>query len=218
MWRTPSGDRKLGGSEWLLFREGLRSIRKDTERRLKRPKKSRPTGDPFEDLQPASMLATLAIVGGALSSDEPAPEHTAVAEATVAAVFGQIRVMILYEIEEAERLGRAGRRPTRWRSLVIEAERECFPDSDLDDNADADDPEKWAERVESLSDMILWDADHAAGSMFLDLGPEDRKLFMEMSQIEERYYIAIAPDPTDAQLIEVRQALDELAAICSPSV
>ncbi len=107
MWWTPDGERVLQGAEAGLFRAALATIvdmfREDEEGlwRFNAP--------PFDELHPAQKLALLAQVGSSLLREEtPAPDLTAVTEATVGAIYEVIRLMVEWEIDQ----------PAAWRIMV----------------------------------------------------------------------------------------------------
>ncbi len=65
--------------------------------------------------------------------------------------------------------------------------------------------------IEHVENRILWeDGDYEMGRYFLDADPAEAKAKMTMMGIDDDYYTAIAPDPTDAELAAIRRTLHKL--------
>jgi hypothetical protein len=214
MWHTPKGDRVLRGAEWDLFRDGMGILRDEIEMSLEFD-----DDDPFEigiplfdQLQPGQKLAMLALVGRALHSEEVAPpQHTAYNEATVAAVFAHNRSSVTSEIELADES--VNDETTAWRRQILLAYKEVVPEavgkratpSPTSSKLDA-----WELLIEILEGTILWDADYEEAAIFMDTPPEERDDLRKCMGISDDYFLDIAPDPTDAELEDVRRSLTEL--------
>jgi hypothetical protein len=224
MWRTGIGDRAIKGAEWALFREALWGLW-DRVDEAGDEWDDQPLGvDLFDELQAIQKLAMLAIVVEALSrEDVEAPELTAVGEATIAAVFAFLMEDIALDIEtegEDIPLGE-GEEATEWtagRKLLLAAYVEANPDDDDNEGEDggtvdasSDDLELWASMIEDMENRILWeDGDYQMGREFLDASQATRARLLKRSRIDEGYFLAIAPDPTDLQMDAVRQRLRAL--------
>ena len=165
----------------------------------------------FDELQSNQKLAMLAATGGALLCREtPSPTLTAVAEATVAAVYRYIREALLFEIEMAANASVTSS-PTMWRQLVLTACRETSSDWEQGlPPCDGDDTDEWLLLVDCLSDRILWDADYELVDLVVDAEPELSRTIKERLTIADDYFVAIPPDPTEQELAEVRQTLHQL--------
>ena len=70
----------------------------------------------------------------------------------------------------------------------------------------------WAYLIDYLANRILWDdGDYEMGDEFLDAEPSEREAKMTMMGIDDDYYTAIAPDPTEEELRVIRR---QLRAVC----
>jgi hypothetical protein len=72
------------------------------------------------------------------------------------------------------------------------------------------DADEWEFVLECLSTRILWDSDYAMGYLFMDDAPERSSLLRSMVCIDRECYTAIPPDPTAAELKEIRKILKRL--------
>jgi hypothetical protein len=61
-----------------------------------------------------------------------------------------------------------------------------------------------------LSSRIFWDADFDMGQHFLDAEPEECRVKLQEMGIDPDYFLAVAPDPPDEQLDQIRQQLLQL--------
>ena len=194
MWWTPDGERILQGAEARLFREALGMVvdmvRDDHEGLWQFG------APPFDNLQPNQKLAVLAQVGTALlREDQPMPRLTAVLEAAVGAVYEAIRLMVEMEIDQPAEVARvadmartgAGRLPgtgsrgtsrsrnpkisTNGRSWSVAWRTECF-----------------------------WDEDWRDDESLLDADPKASGAVKKLLGIDEDYYVAVPPDPTDEEM------------------
>ena len=204
MWWTPDGKRILRDAEARLFREALGTIvdmiRGDDEGLWQFD------APPFDDLRPNQKLAVLAQVGSALlREEEPMPKLTAVLEAGVGAIYQAIRVMVEMEIDQ---LAEGHESPT-WRELVVAACREQgieeLPDPE------SEDLDEWEVLVDSLAASVLWDEDWRDNENLLDVDPKAGRALKELLGIDEDYYVAVPPDPTDVEVEGVWTTLLGLA-------
>jgi hypothetical protein len=217
MWRTSKGDRVLQGAEWELFRTALSEVWDLIEDSFDDGELFSSGVDAFDTLQPGQKLALLAIVGKALSDQSvPTPAHTAHNEATIAAVFQHVRQSVLVEIETQDEPESADH-ATYWRGLVLAACREISDEWDHPlPAATCDDAAEWELLVECLADQVLWDADYEMGDQFLDADPDAGRELLKKMRIAEDYYLAVAPDPTAAEVQAVRRTLCEVTGHSGP--
>src|ERR1017187_2533771 len=136
MWWTSEDERVLTGAEWDLFRLGLSTLWDDVEMSDDDEEPGTTGVAVFDNLRKPERLALLAQVARGLHDEgEPCPDLTALMEGTVAAVFAQLRYLIVIEIEtEAERVGPSSPREDRAarpRHLVLAAVREANPNREL---------------------------------------------------------------------------------------
>jgi hypothetical protein len=224
MWHTPLGERVLHGSERLLFRLGLRALRGQIEEAADAPDLCETGVAVFDRLQPASKLAMIATVGKALTDDdEPCPPLTGLTEGTFAAIYAAIRQEIAVEID----LGREGPQSEgealSMRPFVLAAVRETSAarddhladteseDQDLEPPAlpqpDCEDIGAWDDLLEELMDRVLWGDRDFEEEFFLDMDPRESRLMKRLMGIDEDYFSAVAPEPTEDQLTTIRETL-----------
>jgi hypothetical protein len=69
----------------------------------------------------------------------------------------------------------------------------------------------WHDLLEEIIDRVLWgDRDFQEAELFLDRDPRESRQLKQLMGIDEDYFSAIAPEPTDQQLKAIRQALRQL--------
>ena len=179
------------------------------------------TGDPtdfwlfgipvFDHLEFGQKLALLCQVGEALLRlDIPSPALTALNEATVGVLYQGIEQCIQIEIDDAADMLDA----THWRRLVLAAVAEqdapaVEPQEPLPDQ-DCADMEEWESLIAALESFVLWDADWMDEDLFLDVDPDTAAARKRRLSITDDYYTAIAPDPSERELVAIRGRLREL--------
>jgi hypothetical protein len=211
MWNTPEGKRVLQGSEWELFRQGLSALWDWVEESFDDRGLCETGIAAFDELQPNQKLAILAFVGQAMhDAAMPAPALTAHVEGAAAAVFQRIRDSIGEEIElqdEPDMRDHA----THWRDLALAAalETKTTGEEPLPDSRSKD-LEDWNCLIDCLSDRVLWDTDYDMGGEFLDAAPQAGQAMMREMGIDPDYFLAVAPDPTEDQLDQIRRTLRQL--------
>jgi hypothetical protein len=213
VYRTSRGDRELEGAERQLFIESLATLIdqfSDADMEFGIP--------PFDELQRNQKIAALHLVArGLLCPDQPPPPLTAVLEATVAAIYGHARDMLASEfvpesldsdenpfgppwVPESEL-------PT-WRQLVLDACRQQKMQEGLPAPDDAD-LRQWEYPLDFLEQCILWDTDWAL-SGHLDADPKKSSRAKKQLGIDDDYFVAVPPDPSDAQAARLLAELVEL--------
>jgi len=203
MWHTEYGDRVLKGAEAVVFADSALDMLQSGLL------KTDVFGDipVFNSLTYPQRIAMLHRAARAVFRPEvPMPEFTAVLDGAVGAIFLNMRWLLAKEIET---------RPhdTSFRSLVSLACRELTADEDLKWPEDScNDELKWDFPLEVLHFGILWDREYACDGVLVDLPPETSSLLRAFSGIPERYFQAIADDPTPPQMEILR---DELLALCA---
>lgn len=239
MWHTSLGDRTLIDAEARLFRAGVRvlidALAMDfDEHWLEDDTVDYPTGVAlFDALTPAQRIASIHRVSTFLLTDVgETPEVTAIDEATVAAIFMEIRDHLAIEVDfrdpdspPTDDQGSNGPEPNRhrWREVVLaayhESETELNPSvsGDADDDPsknpnddwvpnatiDARDMNTWDAIIERLIDGILWDRDFEMADLFLDADPGVAKHRREMLGIGKDYFSGIAEDPLPNQVAQM---------------
>jgi hypothetical protein len=80
----------------------------------------------------------------------------------------------------------------------------------------ANDDLEWDCLLDCLPDRILWDADYEMGREFLDADPDVSRELLHQMRIGDGYYLALAPDPRDEELEQIRRRLRELTGRPEP--
>lgn len=207
-WRTEIGERILKGAEAALFRESLGIVVDMVEAEIVGDSDPWEFGVPvFDQLAAPAKLALLAEVGWALLRDTDAcPKLTAINEAAVAALFANIEHSLQFEIDTQK----DGYEDSLfWRPLVLAVFREIGDTIDLP-NPDCTDTEDWNLLVDVLSQRILWDDDFNDADRFLDAPPDEADSLRDRFGIDDDYYRAIPPDPSEAELPGIRDRLKVL--------
>ncbi|MFG0264245.1 MAG: hypothetical protein ACF8AM_03725 [Rhodopirellula sp. JB055] len=234
MWHTSQGDRTLEGAEAELMQRLIESLLEDLL--LQFDEEWQPDADwscdtgveLFDNLHSEQQIALLHDVAHHLL--EPTPEGmtlSAIAEATVAALFAELHHHVEMELDLSLDVNNV-----HWRQLIRDAAIECLVRDDLlgidspsDDVIQADeelstefripdlhslDSFAWSDLIESLADQILWDRDFEMASLFLDEDPRRSATRREVMGIDANYFVQIPPDPRPSEmpsLVSATQAL-----------
>jgi hypothetical protein len=207
MWHTPSGNRKLEGAEARLIREALGCFADEIEMQVDCGELYTVGVRLFDRLEWQQKIALLAKVGAALLDDCPSPKLTAVNEATVAAIYRYVRISIEIEIDGDRRA---------WRRNVLAAIREVDVaprSSDPDDDLPAenhDEMDEWHPLMDALESFVLHDEDWDMDDLFMDANPDLSQARKDHLSIEDDYFTAVAPDPSEAELAEAFAVLRSL--------
>ena len=99
-----------------------------------------------------------------------------------------------------------------WRELGLAASRAAGIE-DLPDVLPAADenPNAWLLLVDCLEDRVLWDNDWEM-DVYLDADPGVRRRMRRELGIGDEYFVAVPPDPTDAEVERLLSELRELTA------
>jgi len=220
MWRTSSGNRTLKGHEAALIRASLAYVVDMLE------EESLGYADHwgfnirlFDNLSWQQQLALLADVGEALlHEDIPAPTLSAMNEAAIGALYENVDECLQIEIDSDEPGIGDALDMTYWRRLLLAAFMEHDtsgasrgPEEQLP-TANCADIGEWSILLECVQDYVLWDADWLDDDVHMDMDPETSRFVKKSMAIAEDYYTAIAPDPTEADLVKVRARLHTLVA------
>jgi hypothetical protein len=123
----------------------------------------------------------------------------------VGAIYEAIRIMVETEIDQPAE----GHESPSWRELVLAACRERGIQELLDPQSS--DVDEWEVLVSSLADGVLWDEDWRDAT-HLDADPKASRAVKKLLGINEDYYVAVPPDPTDEELQGVRKTLRQLTS------
>jgi hypothetical protein len=213
MWQTEDGDRVLGPAEWEFFRQALGSLWDWVEAELEGNDPFHLAIDPFDALQPEQKLVALAAVGRAMRDESvPPPQRTAVTDGAVAAVLAFATVMIDEEIDCPLR-----GYTTFWRSRASAAWKEASGERRSPVGPRSKDYEAWDDLIVSdLGGALLGDMDYGLSGVFLDADPAVAHAYMRLMNIRDDFFLAVAPEPTAAEVEEARATLRELTGYPGP--
>ena len=220
MWHTSRGDRTLRGQEAALIRATIDVMIDALMDHV---------DDDFEDSSAAGCESGIAVydafssaqqigllydVAKHLLTDTPSTlALSAALEATVAAIFVEVRDQVAIEIDFRSGAPSSDGEPT-WREMVLAAYRSVFADgvatigkrtrreqpaeeenrTELPDDL-CDDIHIWEQLVDGLTDAILWDRDFEMSDSFLDVDPGVSHHRRQLLGIDEDYFTSVAPDP-----------------------
>ena len=210
MWHTSRGDRTLHGDESILVREAIDTmidglmVHLDDEldeQSLEGGVVCESGIALFDVCSPAQRVGLLHEVAKHLLTDTAQSlPLSATLEATVAAIFVDIRDHVAIEIDFHQDLDDSGiaDRPG-WRHLVASAYRALTSDdeqmvSELPDE-NSRNMRQWEDVIEFLTDAILWDRDFEMADSFLDVDPGVSHQRRRLLGIERDYFTRVAPDP-----------------------
>jgi hypothetical protein len=207
MWRTSQGMRTLDGAEAELVTAAIGDMWRQLE-------EDQDSDDPwtwglaiFDGLQWEQKTVQLAAVGGALLKTEvSAMPLTAVNEATVGVIFEHIRQSVQVEIDTSMDIDES---LDFWRKKVLAViDDESWPADEPLPDSNCTDFGEWDWMIEAIGDGILWDDDWCDASFIMDVAPETANRRKDSLGIDDDYYRAIAPDPSEADIAAARVALE----------
>ncbi len=203
MWATDDGERVLTGKRAAAFAAAAGYLLSS----LKTKEGEYPTGiSPFDDLTYGQKVSCLdAITRGLLRQDVPAIEPALPLEAAIVVVYGELWVLVSFEIHDPQARG------TTWRQLVVQAVKESAAEHDYDpawvpDPASTDE-RLWLDRITGLQREILEETNQAAVESVADLPGNQASEIRKILGISEEYALMIPDDLTDQQ---IEQRLTEL--------
>jgi len=224
MWQTPDGDRTLHSSEAQLVRNSIGMMIDE----LVACSRGWAHGPPeysvaaFDELTWTQQVAMLSEVARYLLTDtvDTLP-LTAVTEATVAAVFENVRLQIEIEIDHFDNGSAGASGHQTWRELVLETYQGGsadavdfkFQDDKYDVEhltADGCDISQWELLVECLADSILSCRDFEMADTLIDEAPDRAEAMKSVLGIHPDYFTSVAPDPPDT---EIDRVIDAVRAI-----
>lgn len=222
MWHTSRGDRTLRGDEAALVRNAIDAM-VDTllihiDDDLEDIGGSCESGVALYDaLSPSQRIGLLHDVAKHLLTEtESTLPLSAPVEATVAAIFVDIRDQIAIEIDFPSTQSKTSEDEPSWRQMVLQAfqslrrlpdgEEEAEDCDPLDDDlpeASSRDMDPWEYLVESLVDSILWDRDFEMAESFLDVDPGVSRQRRRLLGIDEDYFTSVPPDPRPDEVFDL---------------
>lgn len=93
-----------------------------------------------------------------------------------------------------------------WRRQILETICVIDPELELPD-VECNDSDEWSCLIDVLRDRILWDHDFSAEPAFGDADPVKAQDARSMLGIDQNYFRAVAPDPSDEELAAIRLKL-----------
>lgn len=207
-WHTQIGERTLKGAEAALIRMSLGHVVDMVEAESAGDTDPWGFGVPvFDQLAAPAKLALLAEVGwGLLRDTDACPKLTAMNEAAVAILFANVEDSIQIEVDAQKDDFEDS---IFWRPLVLAIYHDDGDKIDLP-ASDCTDMDEWNLLVDVLSDRILWDDDFNDADRFLDAPPDEAESLRDRFGIDDDYYRAIPPDPSESEFPGIRAKLKEL--------
>lgn len=229
MWHTSRGDRTLTGAEAALVCRAIDEmvsalamhVHEDFEERASDCGSGILIYDACTPSQRITMLHQVASF--LLHETSHALPLNALIDATVAAIFVEIRDQVAIEIGLGNQVASTGDSLTddlvsnlpSWREMVLAVHLDCFDQRYESDEFDQDelvlDPEcdelfSWEVLVTELSELILWDRDFEMAESFLDMDPSVSKHRRRLLGIDEHYFSAV---PVDADADSIFALVEE---------
>ncbi len=223
MWHTSRGDRTLRGAEAALVGTAIDTMIDALLIHI---------DDAFEETSAAECHSGIAVYDSLsacqrvgllhdvarhlLTETESALPLSAAAEATVAAVYVEVRDQVAIEIDLFPD-STSGDDGVTWRGRVLAAHEAVFRTPHGEEDGfdfdfgpfpeDLSIPEEtcaeineWETLIDSLSDAVLWDRDFEMAESFLDIDPGVSEQRRRLLGIGEDYFTAVAPDPRPGEV------------------
>lgn len=219
-WKTPDGNRQLGGAEAAVVRESLAFMVDQIGQSLDWSDDEQIWGTGvglFDEItRTQQLVVTKSVAEHLLTETSDTLELTAIHEAVVGAIFRNLAVQIEIELD-MEPAEKNIHWKFYWRRLTLAAYHECYSDEE-DDRFEDDDPEdpwvtpqsiesrnlpQWESLAESLADRILWDRDFEMAENFLDTDPAKAAVLKQMVGVDTDYYSSVAADPKPHEVEEL---------------
>jgi len=219
MWHTSRGDRTLSGEEASLVGTSIDTmidaLLVHIDEEFEDPRAVCESGigvyDRFTASQRIGLLHDVAEY--LLTETSAALPLSAALEATIAAIFVEVRDQVAIEIDFLSAQSSHADKPT-WRQKVLAAYQAVAGDPNSDpDGGDAiedDLPEEtcedihaWEYLVDRLADAILWDRDFEMADGFLDVDPGVSHQRRRLLGINDDYFTSVAPDPRPGEIFRL---------------
>ncbi|HBJ35756.1 MAG TPA: hypothetical protein DDZ51_13625 [Planctomycetaceae bacterium] len=244
MWPTSDGNRTLRGAEAILLANTIDvmidqlSDYIDSDDESHQPVNAAvcQTGiSVFDSLTITQRIAVLHHAALQLLTDVPFPHDclSAIDDATIAAIYAEVRDQIEIEIdfyrsdslapvEDVRLIGsdRGKLEPTaadvQWRRLVHNACLAVLEDDGSWSEVATDAQlarvvlSEWEVWVDCLASAILWDRDFEFAESFLDADPESARQRRKTLGITDDYFVMPAPDPSYEQIDQLVRKTREL--------
>lgn len=228
MWHTSRGDRTLRDQEAALVRAAIDTMIDALADHLDEEIDDASTAGcesgiaVYDAFSPAQQLGLLYDVARHLLTDtESALPLSAALEATVAAIFVEVRDQVAIEIDFRSLRNSVDDEPT-WRQMVLASFRSVYA-SDTENEEGSASPDQlarqtlsfklpevqcgdihvWEQLVEGLTDAILWDRDFEMSDSFLDADPGVSHQRRRLLGINDDYFTSVAPDPLPGEVFGI---------------
>lgn len=162
MWKTPSGKRKLVGAERRLFVHAL-ILHVDMLNTIEDYEFGT---EILNDIMKRDLRHYFLLVGQAMLSDDPAPEHFAWNEAILYEICEEMTAMVDYDYDREEAKD-SHAFFTRW--MIFNFLKETQDPGDDLPKIESAEKEEWMQAAESFKDRILWDEDFLMGHIFEEI-------------------------------------------------
>ena len=223
MWHTSRGDRTLIGDEAALICRAIDEMVSALVMYVHEDFEERATDCDsgiviYDTCTPSQRIAMLHQVSAFLLREtEDALPLNALMDATVAAIFVEIRDQVAIEIDLGNKLDvlfsvkgdSAVTQRCSWREMVRTVHLRCFDQQyDLEYQGDQEDiPDsqceelfRWERLITDLSELSLWDRDFELAESFLDLDPGVSEHRRRLLGIDEHYFSAV-PGEIDCRTV-----------------
>ncbi len=194
MWDTTKGVRTLQGAESALVRDTIYEL-VDVIRAARMDDEAAWVGVTlFDELSWEQQLAMLLKLAKQLLDPliPPLPK-SALMDATVAAIYAQMRIGVDIEIDWQQLDSEIEGDKTARRQDIINALHERYPDRKRL-RAESVDSDHWDLAVDELRNWILADEDWKLHDLSMDLAPEKANQFKAFMGVEQDYFVDIPPD------------------------
>lgn len=219
MWMLSDDERILTKAEWDCLRIGLASLRDSIEEDIVGQSDFATTGvQVFDRLTASQKLAMLANTCEALTfPNVPAPQLNAVNEGTIAALLQSFWQQLVVELDMCDDSDDEDYPWLECRRALLGA----FKDEEDPDTLamlpyeDESDSEMWHDLFALFESRFLEDTDYALAAL-LDAPAEKAEEVKAIMGIDDEYFVSIAPDPNERQMLKVNQKLAILLDLPCP--
>ena len=219
MWMLSDDERVVTKAEWHCLRIGLASLCDFIAEDQDGQSDFATTGvQVFDRLTASQKLAILADTCEALRfPNVPAPQLNAVNEGTIAALLQSFWQQLVIELDMCDDFDDEDYPLLECRSALLCAfEDEEDPDTRaMLPYEDESDSEMWHDLFTLFESRFLDDTDYALVAL-LDVPAEKSQEVKAIMGIDEDYFICIAPDPNERQMLKVSQKLAILLDLPCP--